>query len=361
MQLINRIKLPLWRRCFTSCSFLATVAVAFTTVGCHEKPDGTEVVSASQKCVVEPPATVSRGGAFSLGFSSGAYFIFGETWQGGENDFKIINSSGATLSSGGDPCTELSDVRQSDGKLANLIPLTPEEEAENIAPADGRRTAIWPISGFVVGDVGTIYYRKVRLKDYFDVIDVGVGVARIQYGGIAERTSPTLVWENPQNAWGQSAFVANDGYAYVYGCYQRASFDLLCRVARVAADRAAEPGEYRYFDGTDWVAEPERAASVLDGAPPPSVAENAHLGRLFAVHPGYLENRVLGRTAKRPEGPFASADELFVGKAPKAYWVNDVVQHPALARDGDQKIMTSYYTDPEDGPAGIRFVELTLE
>src|SRR5262249_3750293 len=174
------------------------------------------------------------------------------------------HNTGAT----GAPCAP-TPIRAPDGQLASLIALSDQERAGR---SDGRQTALWPISGIAATGGDIVFYQKVLYRDYFDVTVVGTGAARLRSDGLADRLTPakypaepTLTWLAPQADWGAGALVATDGLAYVYGCYQRAPFDLVCRVARVAPDQAGDPDAYRYFAGESagWVDRVEQAAVVL--------------------------------------------------------------------------------------------------
>lgn len=329
----------------------------------QEALEGGPFESTREVCVVAAPDGVSRGGAFSLAFPGGAYWIYDETWIGE----RVTGSSGAVVAAGQDPCAGGEAVTDDAGELTAIVPLTPDEEAANASAMDGRRIAIWPVSGFVHGGEGYVYFRKVRMKGYFDVMDVGVGVARVGLGKVAERVhigryaeEPTLLWLAPQIGWGTSAFVGTDGYAYVYGCYQRAAWEHACRLARVAPEAAADATAYRYEADGAWVVEVERATSVLEGAPTLSIAPSAYLNELVAIRQGFLEDRVYGRVAAQPSGPFGREHSLYDGIAPETFWVSGVVQHPAHASADGKRLLTSYFTAPKSAPAGVRLVEVTL-
>ena len=320
-------------------------------------------------CVIQPPADVTRSGAFSLDFPDGAYWIFGETIVDlGGGSFAFLSNTRAVGSAPFDPCAEgLMDVVDETGAPAQLISLTDEERAADAARTDGARTVLWPLSGFVHDGTGMIYYRKILFHDYFDFAVLGVGVARIALGGLAERLTPdrwvdepTLLWLSPQADWGTGAFVAEDGLAYVYGCYQRAAWDWPCRVARVAPENAGDPAAYEYRAGDHWSLDVQFATEVAAGETYLSVTYNRHLGRTLAVYVGPLGNDVYAMAADDPWGPFDEPVKWFTGVAPSSFWIGDVHQHPYYAAENDAKLLLSYHTSPADGPAGIRIVEVVL-
>lgn len=340
--------------------------VAAVLAGCRveldqERLGGGDFESARTLCVVEPPMGVSRDVAFSLAFDAGSYWIFDETQVGSTT----LAGSGATVAPGGDPCSDLVDVTDGDGELMELLELTAEEAATDLE--DGARFALIPRSGFAVGAEGWLYYEKSLVRGFFDVESIGVGVARIELGRAAQRMvvgehahEPTLLWLAPQHGWARNAVVAPDGLAYVYGCEKRAAWDEVCRVARVEPSRAAEVDAYQYWTGDDWAERSQDAGTVVEDTQSFSVAFNPHLRRYVGIHAGLLENRVLGRSATAPWGPFGFAEEIYEGTAPSAFWIRGVVQHPGHQEAGGRRILTSYATSPEGGVAGLRLVEVTL-
>lgn len=347
---------------------MALVLLATVLQGCavhlDDEAPGHELAEARVRCVVAAPAGTERSGALSLAFDQGAYWIFRETREPG-----FLGVSGATVAVGDDPCTDLADVRDGQGSLVPLLALTPEEEAANQAPVDGRRIALWPRAAFSHQGEGYIFYEKLRVGDGFDIITVGVGVARIRWGQPAERIvvgahadEPTLLWLEPQSpGWARGAFVAQDGLAYVYRCHERDVWDLVCRVARVMPDQVGDLGAYRHFDGQEWVPEPERAAVILEGVPGLSVAYSQHLNRYLAVCPEFLANHVFARTAAQPWGPFGIQHELYEGAPPSELWIFDVAQHSAHASADGRTLLTSYYSDPPGDIVGMRLVEIGLK
>ena len=356
-----------------TCLLAALVLAAGCRVALDEEhlggPAGIEGVETHTLCIVEPPAGVTRSGAFSLAFPDGAYWIFGETVVDlGGGAFAFLSNSGAVGHAQSDPCAEgLPPVADDTGAPAQLISLTDEERAADAARTDGSRTVLWPLSGFVHDGVGMVYYRKIVLHDYFDFAVLGVGVARIALGGLAERLTPgrwvdepTLLWLAPQTDWGTGALVGEDGLAYVYGCYQRAAWDWPCRVARVAPQDAGDPTAYEYRADDGWSPQVQNATEVAAGETYLSVAFNRHLGRYLAVYGGPLGNDVYAMAADDPWGPFDEPVKWFTGTAPSSFWIGDVHQHPYYAAPSDAQVLVGYHTSPAEGFAGMRIVEVAL-
>lgn len=317
-------------------------------------------------CVQTPPAGVSQGTALSLALPEASAFFFGETIVDADSALAFLPNTQALVMDPQEPCA-FDYVRSASGDLEVPIALTEDEVAFDESRTDGRRTALWPTGGFAVGDTGYVFYQKVTLSDYLDVTKVGTGVARVRVGEAAERLSvhryteePLLTWVAPNSDWGTGALVGTDGMAYVYGCYERAAFDVGCRVARVEPEHVAEPDAYRYYDvDGDWSDRVERAAWLFSGASNLSGFYSAALRRYVLVYSEYLGNRVYAVTAPEPFGPFSAAVELTTGLAPREFWIGRVDVHPGLGSADGRRFVFGYATDAPAAP-GLHLVEAVL-
>lgn len=323
-------------------------------------------VSVHELCVQTPPAGVSQGTALSFALPEGNAFLFGETVVEEESSLAFLPNTEALVRDAEEPCA-FEYLREASGHLQVPIALTEEERASDESRADGRRTALWPLGGFAVGDAGYVFYQKVTLSDYFDVAHVGTGVARVRAGEAAERLpvqgyreEPLLAWAAPNADWGTGALMGNDGLAYVYGCYQRAALDVGCRVARVQPEHVAEPDAYRYYDIDGvWSDRVERAAWVFTDASNLSGFYSKELRRYVFVYSELLGNRVYAVTAPEPFGPFSEAIELTTGLAPHKFWIGRVDVHPGLGSAEGDRFVFGYHTDSPAAP-GLHLIEAVL-
>ena len=347
---------------------LLALAIMLTS-GCRNEIDEEELSLVTGEtgtlCVYPTPENVFRNGAFSLEFSEGTYWIFGETIiEDPPGEYTFLSNSGAVAAEAPDECSgELADVVDPNGDRIEIIPLTAEEEAENAAHPAGPRIAIWPMSGFVHRDTGYVYYRKVLMNDYFDLTVLGVGVAEIGYGEVATRPvvnryeeEPMLLWVAPQSDWGNGVYYDEVGFAYVYGCFHRSSWDDVCRVARVAPDSAAYPEAYTYYDGDSWSPFIGNAAVIIEGPGSVSVDFNRWLGRYLAIYATAFSDLIEIRTALRPEGPFTRALPLLRVEETGDWGITDLHLHPAYESGDGREIFLSYYADPDSGQAGMRMI-----
>ena len=332
----------------------------------HLEDLGAPAVSVRELCVQTPPAGVTQGTALSLELPEGSAFVFGETIVEEGSRLTFLPNTQALASDPEQPCG-FAYVRDSDGDLQVPIALTEEEVALDASRADGRRTALWPSGGFAAGDTGYVFYQKVTLEGYLDVARVGTGVARVRAGETAERLSvqryaeePLLTWVAPDSDWGTGSLLGTDGMAYVYGCYERAAFDVGCRLARVQPEYVAEPDAYRYYDVDGaWSDRIERAAWVFTGASNLSGFYSEALGRYVLLYSEYLGNRVYAVTAPEPFGPFGEAIELTTGLAPREFWIGRVDVHPGLGSANGRRFVFGYHTDSPAAP-GLHLVETVL-
>ena len=355
------------KRLITHSTLVGTLLVVLS--GCIvDLDEETFAPGAWREACVYPhaPGVTAQTGAFSLTFSGETYWIFGEATlaQPNARGERVLSNMGAVARQVPTTCSdELDYVTDDAGQPVQVIPFADEEQAFNAAHPDGPRIALWPLSGFVHGGAGWIYYRKVLVRDLFDVAELGVGLARVDSGGLATRLrpavhsgEPTLLWLNPQADWGTGAFLDPDGFVYLYGCSQRAAFDWGCRVARVAPDQATAPSAYAYYDALNdrWIDSPQNASVIFTGPMTISAGYNASLNRYAVVYAPFLSNDVEMRTAPHPWGPFEPGRTLLTGDPPAFLFIRDVQMHAAHHRDEGKTLFLSYYSAPESKMNGMR-------
>ena len=117
--------------------------------------------------------------------------------------------------------------------------------------------------------------------------------------------------------WGAALAVA-DGWLYAYGTARPPGSDALgfsLRVGRVRPDDALDPSAWRYWDGSTWQTDADRAADVID-AGSGGVSETLsvfHRGdRWYALSKldGDLGDQLVFWTAPGPTGPFTLAGSV---------------------------------------------------
>lgn len=226
-----------------------------------------------------------------------------------------------------------------------IVPLLPDEEAENQARTDGRRIAVAPIGGFVAAGRGYLYYDKtLRGPGIFDSRRLGTGLCLVDAMTAPCARTPDLLWTT-ERAWGGSGLVAADGYAYVVSCLHVAAFTDVCGTARVRPEDAADATAYAYldFDGS-FGSDPGNGVVVLDGTGIASPSFVPSLGAYVVVFPDLFAPSLRVGRSDAPGGPFGSRTTLFPAIAPDTFFIGGGREHRAL-RQGDT-IAVTYDTRP---------------
>lgn len=307
--------------------------------------------AATARCSVEGSVPVG----FSLDYPEGTYLIAADAGYG------------VALGPDADPCTALDGIVSGETPVVPLLAFTDQELAEGVRTPEGYELRLVPQSGIVVGGDGFVFYEKLLAKDLFDVLRIGVGVARLRFGEPAERleigrfaSEPTLLWIDSRPGRADSAVLGDDGYVYVYTTIT-AEWDQVAYVARVPADAVADASAYEYRGEDDeWVDSLDTARPLLVGMPSLSVVRLESLDRYLFLFPGFLSDSVYGKIGDTPSGPFGDTTLLFQGESPEEFWIQNVAAHGVFGVGGQRRFLASYYTDPERSPAGIRFVDVAL-
>jgi hypothetical protein len=172
---------------------------------------------------------------------------------------------------------------------------------------------------------------------------------------------PTLLFPGETDAFGTAALIACDEL-YAYSCESEDGWGKPCKVARVSLDSVLEQDAWRFYDGSGWVAELEKAKSVFEGNSQLTVHYNAFLGRYLAVHVDGVSDNVVLRTAPAPEGPWSEAVKAFKAEpAAGDSFVYCGLGHDELQREDGRLELVSYYRSTGDWTGEIRLVELELD
>ena len=177
----------------------------------------------------------------------------------------------------------------------------------------------------------------------------------------AEQATP----DRPETSWGAAVLLreeAGQELAYVYGVREDPGHKRLL-VARAPAGELGDPGAWRFFDGSSWVDDAARAAPVADELVNElSVDEVAVEGRpcLVMVHsqPAFGD-QVLGRTARRPEGPWSPAAPLLRVEEVRrhaSYFTYAGKAHAELSRPGE--LLVTWVLNAHDFEAMVADAEI---
>ncbi|MGQ9560119.1 MAG: DUF4185 domain-containing protein [Candidatus Oleimicrobiaceae bacterium] len=253
------------------------------------------------------------------------------------------------------------------GSLRQLLPSFPDEQPEQYR--------VWPLHGIYLDGRVYLFYVRVRLLPArcwpykFEVAGTGLAVAeypelvfvRLGRGGL------TMWWTAEEPCYGAAVLpVPEDGVIYVYGTYLRDG-QHHCTLARVSADRLADPAAYQFLvsPAPAWSPDPACAIAIMTGMPTEmSVSYNAYLGCFLAVHSWETAGPVVARTAPHPWGPWSEAQRLWTPRTPLR---NPLVyggplvyagkEHPELVQEQGRIIYVTFVEFEEYYP---RLVEVTL-
>ncbi len=195
--------------------------------------------------------------------------------------------------------------------------------------ADG--VGYWPMSVALVEHPGydLVGVTTQRIRDNgdptagvfaFDQLGPAVAIFVVPRGGtpqlIAQRDlGPDLV-DTSRPVWGAATAVVGDE-VYLYGTARPDTdgvFGFSLQVARVGIDDLLDPSAWRYWDGTDWQRDPDRAAELVpaQGGVSQTLSVFEQDGGWYAVS---KRDEVLGSdltvwTAPGPTGPFTPSPAL---------------------------------------------------
>jgi hypothetical protein len=312
--------------------------------GCTEVIDhGAGVVQSD--CTAPIPLEVASEGApvgpVSLEYPMGSLWF----WDNGR----------AFVHTPEEACTGLSFA------VGPVVPLSASERAQNAARTDGNQLVIQPLGGFVAGGRGYLYYKKMLSRVgtfYFDYL--GVGLCTLESPDApCQRTAPELLWGPNDRATGGPGFVDADGHAYLMSCRYDWVQSLLCMVARVRPDEAADPLAYRYADASgQWSSSTADAAVALDAvtATPSYLAARGEYISVFPVTADQAHPTLRVGHADRPAGPYRGIATMFAAEPSDNFFISGGREHAGL-RDGD--VVTVTY-DARSSHTLVRAVHVVL-
>lgn len=194
--------------------------------------------------------------------------------------------------------------------------------------ADG--VGYWPMSAFWADSdgEGRLYVFAQRVKTVsdgpFGFVVLGPAIARFRVPspGVPQLEAVTELGADRRDrrtpAWGAAAALKS-GWAYLYGTSTRrlpGIHGFALRVARTRLRNLEIQSRWRYWDGSTWNADPERAAVVISevGGVSQTLSVFRSGGRwwAFSKRDEFLGTELALWSASSPQGPFA--DPVVVGR-----------------------------------------------
>lgn len=250
--------------------------------------------------------------------------FFSDTFVGTVNpdksrsDTTMVNNTTALLQGGSPDPAQISFNVRRDRKgraVAMVVPKRPDDPSERFWPSDG-----------VVVD-GTVYTFAMRIKDAatppFAFATAGASLLAasasdgVPFAGRSTQLDSPLFAPAKAGGRGETYFGTAvmpltaaagapfpDGYLYVYGTRSGSYLKQLV-VARVPPAQIADFSAYRFWDGSAWVAELQRAANNSAGVSSEFSVQPLPDGRFLLVHmTDLLASTVAVRYGASPVGPW---------------------------------------------------------
>jgi hypothetical protein len=280
-----------------------------------------------------PLARIDRDAGVSVQLRDGSVlWLFGDSTQvdSGGRQLYFVNNTAAWAAAGAPTVTQ-------DG-VSGVAPyqfVTPAG-ASWTCPADKPTRAMWPLSAVATPsgstDVVTAFFGNVCLgSEPLQIASRGVAVVRWTYDPASPpasaRITGTVVNQQLFDASAQygTAAVADGSWIYGYQCSSPPDGPGVeypnqfgpCTVGRVATASVAVRDQWRFWNGTGWVADVGQAAPIIP-QPDPSAdpqlpvssmtvtwdAPNGVFVMAYSPWPGFTD-RIFVRVATSPQGPWS--------------------------------------------------------
>jgi hypothetical protein len=285
--------------------------------------------------VAQLPIIRGRDGAISALVNGRSVWTFGDTPLDGftvDGERWVDNSLSwtADLDASGGIAFE-GNLTDAVGAPAEFIPYLDWERRYNERHDDddcqaepcGAEFAFWP--GDIIPDPARdraliFYYELWRAPTIEGWRTVGSGIAVWDGGRRVERPildpgspTPTLMWGRNEVAYTNAALVEGETL-YAYGC-KLVWIEHRCRVARVPLADVLDKAAWRYYTGSGWSPDPDRAKNLfVGGAAGTSVFYVPYLDGYMAIYSAIFSDDVVYRVARTPWGPWSEPHHLFTGR-----------------------------------------------
>ncbi len=235
-------------------------------------------------------------------------------------------------------------VADSTGRPAELIPLTDEERAQNKATPDDR-WVVWPVGVVEQSLEATVFYGRFKVGPAdLDIRGVDAGIAHVRKGDLKARDR-VVVFKTGTPAFGIGPLM-HAGSVYAWACIEGG-----CVLGRAPAARLAEVEAWEAYDGAAFNKDLTKGAKLISNAPGDlSMSYNPWLRKFIVVHSESFTDKVVIRTADKPEGPwstpvtaFQTGGNQYAGK-----------EHVALSSACGESIVITYFQRATD--AGPEYV-----
>jgi hypothetical protein len=222
------------------------------------------------------------------------YIVFGDTFDIFKSDWR---SNAIAISSDDVPSDGIVFDRMIEDRPGHAKELLSSKKI------DFEEMTVIPTYGVAVGDRLFLHYMSVAHWGPPGQWDLGLaGWAYSDDAGENWTKDPDATWPGDTN-WGQVAIEEHDGHLYLFGIPGGRYGDV--KLARVVPESLLQIAQYEYWDGSNWVADAETAAVVIEGpAGELSVRWNSYYQRWLMMTLIDDQGLIVVRTALELTGPW---------------------------------------------------------
>jgi hypothetical protein len=353
--------------CINSESLIMLPILLLTLASAAKPADTPKVVKAEPLPEVETKFRRTEGwvggdGAFSCPVSDQrTLWLFSDTWVGAiragkRSDVTLVNNTvGVQEGMGSNAQLTFAIARAEDGKPKALF-----------VPPDGRGW-FWLYAGITSGD--ELHVFLPRFEKSSEPGAFGFRAVDLWLGKVSNPTTASTNWTvnytqvhsadftaERKRSFGSALLRVNE-HIYIYGYEEKPGKPFPARrllVARVPEGKLDDYSSWRYLTDGTWQADARKATGQIDGlATEFSVSylpDLKHYALVYTEHG--LSERILGRFATSPEGPWSEPLLLYTCpemKRKKKVFSYAAKAHPELAR-GNELIVSYVVNAFELGP-----------
>ncbi|KAK9450081.1 uncharacterized protein V1518DRAFT_412940 [Limtongia smithiae] len=264
-------------------------------------------------------------------------FLFGDTFTFNNNG-QMINLKTSTAARGDPQNPTRSTYWETDreGKPAQFVPFTGGEWEFNKAKQGGgkERYYVWTFSKIaeVSPGKGWMFFPKGRTQsqNMGDNLHFGVQLASVETGPnglpVVKRIMGDPLWPTGEVSWGSFDTIVVNDWVYLYGGKDGHTY--ICRFPRNADPR--EKGKYQFWvKPGKWSSQPGDYAQMFWKLQSGTVFWSEFYNCFILVGcTGWADNRIIMRSAPRPEGPWTGDSVLHQLEKPKSGFNYCMNAHP---------------------------------
>ncbi|MCD6205426.1 MAG: DUF4185 domain-containing protein [Candidatus Marinimicrobia bacterium] len=260
------------------------------------------------------------------------------------------------------------------GRLKTLLPLLEDEDHD--------KDRIWCQHGIYLNGKVYLSFIKVRMLPHgfltnsdaggdllpvnFEIVGSGIAVGDPQTWNFKRllHGDDYIWWRQDVPHFGSNILrVQGEDRLYFYGTLMDTAGVQRCYIARVTVDDIEDYSKYEYLSSPkpEWNSDIRKAISIFADVPSElSISYNQYLGCYLAVHSYQTTDKIVGRTAFNPWGPWSEPIELWTVKVDDSIKLpyNRLIyagkEHPELAEENGKTIYLTYIEFEEYFPHLIR-------